>query len=92
MAKSATEPQLAANLAEHARETVTHVKRLEQACRAIGVAKKGVRSDSMAAMLSEGTKLQSEATSAGELDASLITTAKGMEDYETNEYQKVLVL
>ena len=91
MAKAATNPELAFNLSQHAQETAIHVKRVEQVCRTLGVRSRGENNDSMAALLSDASKQCSAASSPTELDAGLLSTAKKIEDYETEEYENVLM-
>jgi ferritin-like metal-binding protein YciE len=91
MAQAATNPALASNLAHHAQETVAHVKRVEQVCRTLGVGSRGVNSDAVSALLSDASKQLNGSSSAAELDAGLISTAKEIEDYETKKYESVLI-
>jgi ferritin-like metal-binding protein YciE len=90
LANAATNPDLASDLAAHAQETAVHVKRVEQACRNLGVGSRGVESVEMANLLSKATLHAAQVGNSEEVDANIISTAKKVEAYEVQEYNKAL--
>jgi ferritin-like metal-binding protein YciE len=89
MANAATDAELASNLSEHADETKVHVKRLDQACRALGVSSRGGDSSTMRALLSDADNKPAP-TGSQNCDSALIATEKRVEEYETKGYEEIL--
>ena len=86
MAKAATNPHLKDAFEQHLRQTETHVERLEQVFKLLGVPTHGTTCDGMAGLIKEGSKLMEEEAEPEVLDAALISAAQKVEHYEIASY------
>lgn len=86
MAKAATNPHLKDAFEQHLRQTETHVERLEQVFKLLGVPTHGKTCDGMAGLIKEGSKLMEEEAEPEVLDAALISAAQKVEHYEIASY------
>ena len=86
MAKAATNPELKAGFAAHLAETRTHVTRLAQALKILGLPAKGKICHAMIGLIEEGTEAIGLKGPASVRDAALIGAAQRVEHYEMAGY------
>jgi ferritin-like metal-binding protein YciE len=81
MIEKATSPDLKQGLKAHLGETETHVKRLEQVFKLLGVAAKGVDCPAIDGIIDEAEELAGEVADKDVLDAAIIAAAQAVEHY-----------
>jgi ferritin-like metal-binding protein YciE len=86
LAKAATNPDLKAAFEEHRVQTESHVKRLEDSFKLLGLPAKGKKCDGMAGLIEEGKKVMEQDAEPAVLDAALIASAQKVEHYEIASY------
>ncbi len=86
MIKKATNGDLKQGLKAHLGETETHVKRLEQVFKLLGVAAKGVDCPAIDGIIDEAEELAGEVADKDVLDAAIIAAAQAVEHYEMTRY------
>lgn len=88
MAKAASSVELKGALEEHLAVTETHVQRLEQVFKELGVTARGKLCHGMQGLIEEGKEVIAEKkeSSPAALDAALITAAQKVEHYEISAY------
>jgi len=86
MAKAASNPDLRAGFEEHLEQTKTHVERLEQVCKELGVTPKGKKCVAMEGLIEEGKEMIEEDAEDEVRDAGLIAAAQKVEHYEISAY------
>jgi ferritin-like metal-binding protein YciE len=86
MIEKATSPDLKQGLKAHLGETETHVKRLEQVFKLLGVAAKGVDCPAIDGIIDEAEELAGEVADKDVLDAAIIAAAQAVEHYEMTRY------
>ena len=86
LAKTATSPELRKAFEGHLQETKTHVKRLEQVFRELGMAPKGKKCKAMEGLVEEGAEIMEEDMDGALMDAGLISAAQRVEHYEMAAY------
>ncbi len=88
MAKAASSIELKGAFEDHLSVTETHVKRLEQVFKELGVPTRGKVCHGMQGLIEEGKEVISEKkeSSPAALDAALIAAAQKVEHYEISAY------
>lgn len=86
MAKKASAAELKHLFEAHLAETKTHVKRLEQVFKAIGVKPSGEECPAIEGIVKEAEELLGEIDNAKTRDAALIGAAQAVEHYEITRY------
>jgi ferritin-like metal-binding protein YciE len=86
MAKAAKSPALRAAFNTHLAETRTHVKRLAQALKVLGLPPKGKPCHAMIGLVEEGAEIIATKGPASVRDAALIGAAQRVEHYEIAGY------
>jgi ferritin-like metal-binding protein YciE len=89
MAKVASNKKLKNGFLSHERQTQSHVKRLEQICKDLGVSPRGKKCVGMEGLVNEAKELISEKPEQDVLDAGLIAAAQHAEHYEMAGYGTV---
>ncbi len=86
MAKHASSKPLRQALTSHLRETRTHVRRLEQALKALDEKVEGKLCNGMQGIIKEGNKVMEEVEGGPVLDACIIAGGQRAEHYEMAAY------
>lgn len=86
MAKSASDPKLAAAFTDHLAETKIHIERLETIFKQLDASPKGKKCKAMEGLLAEGQDLMAQDADPAVLDAALIAAAQRVEHYEMAGY------
>jgi ferritin-like metal-binding protein YciE len=89
MAKSASSPDLRAAFEEHLEVTKTHVERLEQVFKQLGISAKAKPCAGMKGLVEEGEELMGKDATETLMDAGLIGAAQRVEHYEIAAYGTV---
>ena len=92
LAKAATNPELKDALKEHWEVTKGHVKRLEQAFKALGVKAKSKTCAGMKGLIAEGREVVKENDKGDICDAAIIGGAQRVEHYEIAAYGTIRTL
>lgn len=90
MAEKATAPQLKAGFLDHLNETKTHVTRLEQAFKMIGVEVKAINCPAIDGIIKEANETAGEVDDKTVLDAALINAGQAAEHYEITRYGSLI--
>ena len=90
MANKATEPQLKQGFLTHLDQTKTHVTRLEEVFKSIGVAVKAVDCPAIDGIIEEADETAGEVADKKVLDAALINAAQAAEHYEIVRYGSLI--
>lgn len=86
MAKASKDKNLKAGFTAHLAETKTHVKRLEQIAKILGVKPKALKSDAIRGLIKDGEWVIKHVKPADALDANLARAAQYVEHYEMAGY------
>jgi ferritin-like metal-binding protein YciE len=86
MAKAASSKSLKAGFEKHLNETKTHVERLQQIFKGLGVSPGNKKCHAMAGLVEEGQEIISEDAEPEVRDAGLIAAAQRVEHYEMAGY------
>lgn len=86
MEKNATSPKLKKAMAQHLKETQTHVTRLEDCFAALGKKAVAKKCDAMQGLLDEGKSIMEETVAGPVRDAGIIAAAQKVEHYEIASY------
>ncbi|UFZ04501.1 ferritin-like domain-containing protein [Bradyrhizobium ontarionense] len=86
MAEKATDRQLKQGFLTHLDETKTHVTRLEQVFKMLGIAPKAVDCPAIDGIIEEAEEVAGEVDDKAVLDAALINAAQAAEHYEITRY------
>ncbi len=86
MAKKASDPELKRAFEDHLAQTETHVTRLEDVFRTIGVEPRGVKCEAIEGIIEEGKDVMQEVKDPQVLDAGLLSAAQAVEHYEISRY------
>ncbi len=86
MIEKATNKDLKQSLKSHLAETETHVKRLEQVFKMLGVEAKGVDCPAIDGIIDEAEDVVGEVEDKNVLDAAIIAAAQAVEHYEMTRY------
>ena len=86
MQQKANDPQLKAAFQQHLEQTRTHIERLKQASKLLGIDPDGDGNPSMKGLIAEGEKAIHEDANDEVKDASLICGAQKIEHYEISGY------
>jgi ferritin-like metal-binding protein YciE len=86
MAEAATDAKLKAAFKDHLEMTKTHLERLEQLGRQLGVTLTGETCEGMKGLIKEGEELIEDAPAGEARDAALIAAAQRVEHYEMAGY------
>lgn len=86
MEKNATSKKLKTAIQSHLEETKTHVTRLEDAFKSIGVKAEAEKCDAMAGLLEEGEGIMEETEVGSVRDAGIIAASQKVEHYEIATY------
>ena len=86
MVSKAKSADLKAAFSAHLEETKGHVRRLEQAFKALGKDPKGVDCPAIDGIIEEANEVAGEIASADVLDAALLASAQAGEHYEMTRY------
>ena len=90
MAEKATDNQLKQGFLTHRDETKTHVQRLEQVFKMLGVDAKAVDCPAIDGIIEEANEVASEVEDKSVLDAALINAAQAAEHYEIARYGSLI--
>jgi len=90
MADKATSPQLKAGFLDHLNETKTHVTRLEQVFKMLGLEQKAVDCPAIDGIIKEANQTAGEIEDKSVLDAALINAAQAAEHYEITRYGSLI--
>jgi ferritin-like metal-binding protein YciE len=90
MVQKSSDPQLKQGLESHLRETVNHVKRLEQVFQMHGMKAKGVDCPAIDGILEEANDLTCDVEDKSVLDAAIIAAAQAVEHYEITRYGSLI--
>jgi ferritin-like metal-binding protein YciE len=90
MAEKATDNQLKQGFLTHRDETKTHVQRLEQVFKMLGVDAKAVDCPAIDGIIEEANEVASEVEDKSVLDAALINAAQAAEHYEIARYGSMI--
>lgn len=86
MAEHSTSAELQSAFADHLAVTKTHVARLEDAFKLLGLTPKAIKCKAMEGLIEEGAELFEEDIDPQVLDAGLIAAAQRIEHYEISAY------
>lgn len=86
MAEKASDRQLKQGFLTHLDETKTHVTRLEQVFKMLGIAPKAVDCPAIDGIIEEAEEVAGEVDDKAVLDAALINAAQAAEHYEITRY------
>lgn len=86
MEKNATSEKLKQAIAQHIKETETHVARLEKCFESIDQKAKAEKCDAMAGLIEEGKGIMEETEIGAVRDAGIIAAAQKVEHYEIATY------
>ena len=86
MEKNATSPKLKSAIADHLEQTKNHIKRLEDAFKALGEKAEAEKCDAMEGLLKEGEGIMEETEIGAVRDAAIIAAAQKVEHYEIASY------
>jgi len=86
MAKMAKNPELKEGFQNHLRQTEEHVRRVEQACQAMGEKPSGMVCQAMLGLVKEASEHMGELKASSCADAELIALAQKVEHYEIGSY------
>ena len=89
MAKKASAPELQQAFETHLGETGTHVERLNQIFKNLGMKPRAKKCKGMQGLLEEGEEMMKEAASEDVRDAAMISAAQKVEHYEIASYGTV---
>lgn len=90
MAEKATEQQLKQGFLTHLNETKTHVQRLEEVFKMIGVKAQAVDCPAIDGIIEEANETAGEVGDKAVLDAALINAAQAAEHYEIVRYGSLI--
>ena len=86
MKANASSSKLVKAIEEHYSETETHIKRLEDAFKAMGEKAEGEKCDAMAGLLKEAESILEETKDGAVRDAGIILASQKIEHYEISSY------
>ena len=86
MEKNATHPQLKEAIATHLKETETHVMRLEECFKSLGLKPEAKKCDAMQGLLDEGKSIMEETKPGAIRDVGIIAASQKVEHYEIATY------
>lgn len=86
MEKNASSPKLKKAIAQHLKETETHITRLEDCFAALGKKAVAKKCDAMQGLLDEGKSIMQETVAGPVRDAGIIAAAQKVEHYEIASY------
>lgn len=86
MNANATSSKLKTYLQDHHSETSGHLKRLEEAFKALGEKAEGAKCEAMAGLLKEGDSILEETKPGAVRDAGIILACQKIEHYEISSY------
>lgn len=86
MEKNATHPELKKAILNHLEETETHVKRLEECFKSLGLKPEAKKCDAMQGLLDEGKGIMEETKPGAIRDVGIIAASQKVEHYEIATY------
>lgn len=86
MEKNATHPELKKALSTHLAETETHIKRLEDCFKSLGLKPEAKKCDAMQGLLDEGKGIMEETKAGAIRDVGIIAASQKVEHYEIATY------
>jgi ferritin-like metal-binding protein YciE len=90
MAEKATDRQLKQGFLTHLDETKTHVTRLEQVFKMLGIAPKAIDCPAIDGIIEEAEEVAGEVDDKAVLDAALINAGQAAEHYEISRYGSLI--